>query len=279
MSAGPIGETPHDDGAKRFSADEVARFRRAVLEDGYVVLENVVSKEKLSTLSTRMLRAFESAKQSMFSGGGALSGHLNSSPGEEARFVFDTLEQRGVIALVRELFPSATRLPNIGCNFNLPGSVAQHYHSDSAFKEAFVIVNIAVVDTDLVNGAIDLLPGTQKKFYKFWRYALERAYRRTTRVPMKQGDVLIRVSTLWHRGMPNKSVTPRPMVAFTWEHGGSNLDDPFQADDGKIVFKPNWYRPTRLGRLRERTFIAAPISYSAYRFARSLVGNKGFESY
>jgi hypothetical protein len=226
-----------------------------------------------------MLRAFESAKQSMFSGGGALSGHLNSSPGEEARFVFDTLEQRGVIALVRELFPSATRLPNIGCNFNLPGSVAQHYHSDSAFKEAFVIVNIAVVDTDLVNGAIDLLPGTQKKFYKFWRYALERAYRRTTRVPMKQGDVLIRVSTLWHRGMPNKSVTPRPMVAFTWEHGGSNLDDPFQADDGKIVFKPNWYRPTRLGRLRERTFIAAPISYSAYRFARSLVGNKGFESY
>jgi hypothetical protein len=38
MSAGPIGETPDDDGAKRFSADEVARFRRAVLEDGYVVL-------------------------------------------------------------------------------------------------------------------------------------------------------------------------------------------------------------------------------------------------
>lgn len=279
MSAGPIGKTPHDDGAKRFSAEEVARFRRAFLEDGYVVLEGVVPKEQLATLCSRMLLAFEDAKRTMFSGGGALSGHLNSSPGEEARAIYDTLEQRGVIALVRELFPSATRLPNIGCNFNLPGSVAQHYHSDSAFKEAFVIVNVAVVDTDLVNGAIDLLPGTQKKFYKFWRYAVERAYRRTTRVPMKRGDVLVRVSTLWHRGMPNDSVTPRPMIAFTWEHGGSKLGDPFQADDGKIVFKPNWYRPTRLGRLRERTFVAAPISYSAYRFVRSLVGNKGFESY
>jgi len=31
-----------------------------------------------------------------------------------------------------------------------------------------------------------------------------------------------------------------------------------------------------VGQLRERTFVAAPITYSAYRFVRSLVGNKGY---
>jgi hypothetical protein len=33
-----------------------------------------------------------------------------------------------------------------------------------------------------------------------------------------------------------------------------------------------------LGRLRERTTVHAPITYAAYRFARSLIGNKGYDS-
>ena len=74
-------------------------------------------------------------------------------------------------------------------NLNLPGSVAQHYHIDDAYLKEFLICNVAVVDTDLANGAIDVLPGTNREFYKFWRYALERKYRLTTRVPLQRGDV------------------------------------------------------------------------------------------
>ena len=53
-------------------------------------------------------------------------------------------------------------------------------------------------------------------------------------------------------------------------------------DDGipagaEIEFRQNWYRPDLLGRLRERTFVAAPITYSAYRFVRSLYGTKGYD--
>jgi hypothetical protein len=66
------------------------------------------------------------------------------------------------------------------------------------------------------------------------------------------------------------------MLALTWEDGGSVHEDPFRVEQGKITFRPNWFRPNMLGRLRERTFIAAPITYNAYRFVRSLVGNKGY---
>ena len=45
------------------------------------------------------------------------------------------------------------------------------------------------------------------------------------------------------------------------------------------MFYPNWYKPTRIGRLRERIFVAAPITYSGYRLARSLYGNKGYASF
>ena len=66
------------------------------------------------------------------------------------------------------------------------------------------------------------------------------------------------------------------MLAFTWEDGGSDHADPFQLDGGKIVFRPNWFRPSRLGRLRERTFVAAPFTYSAYRIVDSLLNNKSY---
>ena len=57
---------------------------------------------------------------------------------------------------------------------------------------------------------IDVLPGTHRRFYKFWRYAVERKYRLSTRVCLEQGDVVLRMSTLWHRGMPNKTANASP---------------------------------------------------------------------
>ncbi|HLK39608.1 MAG TPA: phytanoyl-CoA dioxygenase family protein [Polyangiaceae bacterium] len=274
QAAGPPVPAP----AARPSPQEIEGYKRAFAEDGYLVLRNVVSKDGLSQLRTRILDEFERARGTLFQGGGGLmAGHLNSFPGEGARFIYETLIDRGIMDVVKAVFPKVVRGPNVGCNLNLPGSVVQHYHADSNyFTEDFVIVNVAVVDTDLVNGAIDVLPGTQKKFYPFWRFALERASRRTTRLPMQQGDILIRTSNLWHRGMPNRTNVPRPMVALTWEAGGSQLEDPFKRDAGKITFHANWYRPNFVGRLRERTYIAAPFTYDAYRFVRSLAGNKGY---
>lgn len=273
--------TPDGSATTTLTRDEIQRATRTFADVGYVVFPNVVSKERLSHLRARIMEEFERSSGSggLFSGGGLISGHLNCFPGEESRFAYRALEEHGIIDVIKSLFPRSLNAVRVGCNLNLPGSVAQHYHADGPFTEDFLIANVAVVDTDLANGAIDVLPRTHRKFYKFWRYAVERAYSLTKRIPMKQGDVLIRTSNLWHRGMPNQTTNARPMLAFTFGEKGAHLDDPFGADDGKITFKPNWYRTDFVGRLRERTFVAAPITYSAYRFARSLVGNKGYSDY
>jgi hypothetical protein len=71
------------------------------------------------------------------------------------------------------------------------------------------------------------------------------------------------------------------MLAFTFGERVAEREAPgdsFAIDGGKIAFHPNWYRPNLAGRLRERTFVTAPITYSAYRFVRSLVGTKGYGS-
>jgi len=264
---------------KLFAKTELESFSQSYAAQGYLIFRDVVPKAMLEQLRRQIFDEFEISKRSgqLFSGGGQISGHLNCFPGAGARFALAALEEHGITDVIRQLYNKPMPL-RVSCNFNLPKSVAQHYHMDGVFVEDFMIANIAMVDTDLVNGAIDVLPGTHARFYEFWRYAIERRYRLTTRVPLEQGDVLVRTSRLWHRGMPNKSNAPRPMLAFTFGEKVAPSGDPFEFNEGKIKFDPNWFQPNLLGRIRERTFVSAPLTYSAYRLARSLVGQKGYDS-
>jgi ectoine hydroxylase-related dioxygenase (phytanoyl-CoA dioxygenase family) len=259
------------------SSAEIAEIERNLDTNGYCVVKGLVSREAVSAFKEVILAEYERAEK--FEGGGSYSGHLNCFPGEASRFFYDEIAAAGLVDAVHALRPSGPNAVRATLNFNLPGSVAQHYHMDGLYTDDFLICNIAVVDTDLVNGAIDLLPGTQRQFFKFWQYALQRKYKLTTRIPMQVGDVLLRKSTLWHRGMPNRSSTPRPMMSLTFGEKSAPEDDPFTVHDGKLFFYANWFNTSRLGRLRERTFVAAPITYSAYRFVKSLRGNKGYSAY
>jgi ectoine hydroxylase-related dioxygenase (phytanoyl-CoA dioxygenase family) len=258
--------------ADQLTTGEIENAKMEYASNGYFILRNVISTERLAELHLALSQEFDRASKSgaLFSGGGLVSGHLNCFPGAGARFAYDTLQARGILDLLKQLHPSVQRMPNVGCNFNLPGSHTQHYHIDRPFTREFMIANVAVVDTVIANGATELVPGTHKRFYKYTRFVLERRHRTGVRVPMNRGDVLIRSSNVWHRGMTNRTSIPRPMLAMTWEDGGSNNPDPFNAGEGKIRFLPNWFKPTRVGRLRERLFVRIPIAYSALRFTRSL---------
>jgi hypothetical protein len=248
--------------------------------DGYAVIRNVVSKGRLTDFDAMLSEEYERAMRAgLFKGGGTVSGHLNCFPGVASRFIYDEIAEKGIVDLVRALDPTMVEDVRPTLNYNLPGSVAQFYHMDGIYTQPFLICNVAVVDTDIANGAIDLLPGTNRRFYRFCRYAVERKYRLTTRVSMEQGDVLLRMSTLWHRGMPNTTCTPRPMMSLTFGEGVGGDGDRFMMNGGGVEFYANWYKTDRLGQLRERVFVTAPWTDSAFRFGRSLFSNKGYSSW
>jgi Phytanoyl-CoA dioxygenase (PhyH) len=258
---------------RRVTESEIENFKKSYAADGYIVVRDVVSGDRLSELHKTMSQEFDAQSKSgsLFSGGGLVSGHLNCFPGAGARFAYDTLEDFGIIDLIKQLDPHVVRLPRVGCNFNLPGSHTQHAHTDRGYSRHFMIANIAVCDTGLVNGAMEVIPGTHARLFKYTEIVLGRHRRKPVRMLMNQGDVLIRNSNLWHRGMTNRAPVPRPQLSFTWEDGGSKDADPFGVDGGKIRFLPNWFKPTRIGRLREQLFVKVPIAYSTLRFMRSLL--------
>ena len=100
---------------------------------------------------------------------------------------------------------------------------------------------------------------------------LKRVAQATEEVHFGAGDVIIRLSSVWHRGMPNKSKAIRPMLAFTWEDGGSELADPYTAHGGRITLLTNRYAQNLSGRLQERAFASLPALGKSYLFIRSVV--------
>ena len=100
----------------------------------------------------------------------------------------------------------------------------------------------------------------------------------STRVPLRQGDVILRKSTLWHRGMPNNSRRPRPMMAITFGEMDDPDPDPFALNDGKTCSSPTGSGPAASDGCGSDLRQGAR-SYSTYRFARSLYGNKGYASF
>lgn len=252
---------------------ELEAARQEFASNGFFILRNVIPAEPLAKLHQALLSEFDRVATTgeLFSGGGSVSGHLNCFPGAGARWVYEALQQAGVVDLLKQLHPNVTRLPNVGCNFNLPGSHTQHWHTDRPFSRDFMIVNVTLVDTTAENGATDIVPGTHRQLHKYTKFVLERTARNARRVETRRGDVVVRSSNAWHRGMTNHTATPRPMLAFTWEDGGSTQADPFSIHGGQIRFLPNWFKLTPMGRLRERLFVKVPAVYAALRLGRSLV--------
>ena len=153
------------------TTEDVERLRRALDEQGYVVLRGVVAEAHVDALDVAIREAYRQAPK--FKGGGSMTGHLNCYPGEISRQVYEDLAEAGIVDAVRSIRSGRNNDIRITMNFNLPGSVAQHYHTDGKFLDDFLICNVAVVDTEVANGAMDILPGTNRSFLPFWKYATQ----------------------------------------------------------------------------------------------------------
>jgi ectoine hydroxylase-related dioxygenase (phytanoyl-CoA dioxygenase family) len=216
--------------AEALSSARLNQAVAAIRNDGYVVLEAIVSHDHLDQLRERMDRDSQeliAAKQ--WGGAGGLPGHLQQGPPPFAPFVFrDIVSNPFVIQVSEALFGDRFFNGLYSGNSNCSGSGTQPLHRDCdhlwpgltvAHPAASVVVNIAPQDVSDENGSIELWPGSHLDTSVGSGIDSETESARRAVVPpirgnSRKGSVMIRDMRLWHRGVPNQSDRPRHMIAM-----------------------------------------------------------------
>ncbi|HYO63543.1 MAG TPA: phytanoyl-CoA dioxygenase family protein [Pyrinomonadaceae bacterium] len=208
----------------RYSQSEIEAFVRRVLEDGFCVLPGHVSaatieawRETFAPLLERHIRR---------------EGHrLNRGPGRYyvtlpfvAPFADPAVyEDEDVLAVVFRLVGEDAVLHQLATDTPLNGSDYQDIHRDAPplFPETGretppfqLAVNFPLVDVTQENGPFETTRGTHMMSKEEGLRRIETGEVKIEPLLLRAGDVMIRDVRGLHRGTPNRTDVPRPMVVL-----------------------------------------------------------------
>lgn len=208
----------------RFTSSDIDEFASTVQRDGFCVIPGLFPKDLLSAWRVAFAPLLEAHI--------AREGHLrNRGPGRyyvtlpfappfaEPRIYEDEI----LLGVVERLVGADMTMVQLATDTPLLGSDYQDVHRDTPplFPEtgqetpAFQLaVNFPLVDVTLENGPIEIARGTHMLLKSEGTRRLEAGEVTLDPVPMELGDVMVRDVRGLHRGTPNRTREPRPMVVI-----------------------------------------------------------------
>lgn len=260
---------------------------RALREDGYVILNDVVDRQHAAVLRDKMI---EDAEQILARDDVPYNfniGNIQQDPPPFHPYLFrDVLLNDMVIAVTKAVlgpglknafYSGNTALPKQGGRQPVHADLGQLWPDlEVAPPPVALVVNVLPVDVSPLNGSTEIWPGTHQDTTVYVQRgdikvpAAKVAARREISPPFqpaaRAGSVVIRDMRLWHAGMPNQTDTPRPMVAMIHWVSWWNAVEPMIFPKGTEDF----FKHPDLKSLIE--FVDGPIDYlgrnQAYDFKR-----------
>lgn len=240
---------PSGDERKRKSFDDknLKLALQALREDGFVILHDVIASKHIETLRKRMLTDVESILALDDVPYQFNDGHLQQDPPPFPPYLFrDVLNNDFVVQITRAALGDGVKNTMYSGNTCLPNETPQPLHVDygqlwpglqTATPAYALVVNVPVVDMTLENGSTEIWPGTHLDTTRSFDEKdikippEDETSRRAEVEPLQPhvlaGGVVIRDMRLWHRGMSNRTDTPRPMIAMVhfvrWWHTNDSL--------------------------------------------------------
>jgi len=208
----------------RYSPNQIASFVDMFRRDGFVVLPGQFEPERL--------RAWGDSFVPLFAEHVGLQGHLKNRgegryyvtlPFEQPWADSEIFENDDVLAIVSELVGPDFVMCQLATDTPVRGSESQDIHRDTPalFPEwgretpSFQLaVNFPLCDVTPENGPIEIARGTHAMTRAEAMVRLESGAVKLEPFPMQLGDVMIRDVRGLHRGTPNRTDVPRPMVVI-----------------------------------------------------------------
>ncbi len=198
--------------------------------EGYVIIEDLIEHNLLDNIRMQMTHATRQMfLNEQWGALGSIKGHIQQNPPREAPYVYrQIISNPTVIEITHALLGDGLFNDFYSMNTNCPGSLEQPLHRDCIplwpkdtvdHPPVSLVVNIPLVEVTEFNGSMELWPGTHKLTHIGKYPSTEHIDNRRNicppiRLNIKKGAVLIRDVRVWHRGMPNLSENPRPMIAM-----------------------------------------------------------------
>lgn len=209
---------------KRYNKQQIESFTELVLNDGYCVLHDHFPKATLNI--------WREAFAPLLKGHIEREGKLRNRGSERyyvtlpftAPFAEPSFyENDDVLAIVERLVGSDAVMCQLASDTPLLGSDYQDVHRDTLplFPESGretppfqLAVNFPLVDVTPENGPFEVARGTHMMSKAEGLHCIESGEVKLEPVTMQLGDVMIRDVRGLHRGTPNRTKTPRPMVVI-----------------------------------------------------------------
>jgi hypothetical protein len=208
----------------RYSSAEIEEYVRRVREDGFCMMPGHITRAKLEAWRVAFAPLLERHVER--------EGNLqNRGPGRyyvTLPFVEpfadpEVFEDEDILGVVKGLVGSDAQFHQLATDTPLLGSAHQDVHRDSPplFPETGretppyqLAVNFSLVDVCEENGPLELTRATHMLSKEEGLRRIESGEVRLEPLLMKAGDVLIRDVRGLHRGTPNRTREPRPMVVL-----------------------------------------------------------------
>ena len=209
---------------KRYNHQQIESFAQAVLNDGYCVLPNHFSPVTLNSWSEAFTPLLEDhiAREGKLRNRGSARYYVTLP--FTAHFADPSIyEDDDILALVELLVGKDAVMCQLATDTPLLGSEYQDVHRDAPplFPETGtetppfqLAVNFPLVDITLENGPMEITRGTHMISKEEGLRRMDSGELKLEPVTMQLGDVMIRDVRGLHRGTPNHTEIPRPMVVI-----------------------------------------------------------------
>ena len=208
----------------RYRAAEIEGLVETVLRDGYCVLHRHIDPTKLETWREHFLPMLDATitKEGSTGARGAQRYYVTLPflpPFDDASI----WEDDDVLAVVEGLVGEEAAMSQLATDTPLLGSEHQDIHRDAQplFPETGketppfqLALNIPLVRVTRENGPVEIAKGTHCLSKADAMQLVESGKAPLEPVPMELGDVMVRDVRGLHRGTPNMTSEPRPMVVL-----------------------------------------------------------------
>ena len=239
---------------------------------GLIIFKNFIKDPEFYEICTNLKRdiliEFENTDKKNL--GGFQMGNLAVTTTKKYnKLIYDILIQNGLEKIIKEITNNkfSDYQITMGGNLNIPGGYTQHFHTDGILENKFIIVNIATEDVYENNGPLEIFCNTHKTKLPYWKFLLKK--KNTLKFLASKGDILIRKSELWHRGLKNTSNNARFMFGINLiKKNNPNNQNLFKVDED-LKIGSNFFKATFFGKIEEKIYCKFRLLYILVRLLKS----------